>query len=123
MKRNVFGVAPRVVKAFEHTMCARIIERVDNDGCATLAVWVGGKPGGDGISCAFVIVFIREVMFFPEVVVEKDYSVLALLKPSNGLSDVARHVQNVGSKFLSKPGAAHLVVFNNQNAPQGNNSH
>ncbi len=55
MKRNVLGVAASVVKRIEHALRADVVERVNNDCRITLAVWVSGEPGGDGISSSLII--------------------------------------------------------------------
>ncbi len=78
MKGDVFGVAPSVVQEVEHSLSARVVERVDDDECVAVAVRVGGEPCGDGVSGALVVMLIREVMFFYQVVVKKNSQILAL---------------------------------------------
>lgn len=78
MKRNVLGVASRLMEDVEHPLSARVVERVDDDECVAMTVGVSGEPGGDGVTGALIITFVREVMFFQKIVVKKNRRVLAL---------------------------------------------
>ena len=123
MKRNVLGVATGIVQDAEHTLCAGVVEGVDDYERISLAIWMACEPCGDGIARALVVRLIRKVVLVCEVVVEKNRRVFALGKPFNSLLYITRHVAQVRGEFLMKPLAARLVVFDNQNAVQEINRH
>jgi hypothetical protein len=69
MKRDVLGIASGIVEDVEHALCARVVERVDDNEGISLAIWMACEPCGDGIACALVVRFIGKVVFVGEVVV------------------------------------------------------
>ena len=97
-------------------MCSGVVERMDDDERVAMAVGVSGQPSGDGVAGALVVRGVREIMFFPEIMVEKNGRVLALLQPPGSLPDIARYIQNMRGKFLPKPSAAHLVILDKKDA-------
>jgi hypothetical protein len=98
MKGNMLGVAPGFMQDVQHALSARVIERVDDDERIAMAIRMSGEPGCDGISSA-------------------------LGQPFDSLPYIARYIQNMCGELLPKPGAAHLVIFDKKNTPQGNSIH
>jgi hypothetical protein len=123
MKGNMLGVAPGFVQDIQHALSASVVERMDDDYCVAMSVRVSGEPGGDGVSGALVIMLIREVVFFYQVVIEKNRRVVALFKPFDSLPHITRYIQNMRGELLPKPGAAHFVIFDKKNTPEGIYAH
>src|ERR1043165_8732778 len=116
MKRDVLGVAARGAQHSEHATRADVVERVDDDCCVALRGRVFGEPAGDGVACALVVGFVREVVLFGEVVVEEDGHVVPLREPTDSGPHVAGHVEAAPLQPLAEPCAARLVVLDDEHA-------
>ena len=52
---NMLGFKTSFAELVEHSLCSRIVERVNNDYGFAMTLWMRRQPCGDGVARAFVV--------------------------------------------------------------------
>jgi len=79
----------------------------------SLTVGVGGEPGSDYKASQAIICHYLEVVFFCQIMIQKNKIIVALAQPLNRHRYLICNIAFVPGKLSLKPGAAHDVVFYN----------
>lgn len=98
---------------FKHPVRAGIVERMDYYLGLSLLIRVGGEPGSDDIASQPIVRHYLEVMFFCQIMIQKNKIIIALAQPLNGHRYLIRKIAFVARKLSLKPGAPPDVVFYN----------
>ena len=109
----MFRLATSALQYFQHTVRAGIVERVDYYLSFSLSVGIFGKPGSDDITSQPIVCHCLEVMFFRQIMIQKNQIIIALGQPLNCHRHLIRNIALVLRKPSLEPGAAPVVVFYN----------